>query len=86
MSDPSDRMLIEAAIAAQEQLRDTLGDEIVDGTIAALRAQLLTAPPDPSAEHERRLVTVPFMDVVDSTTRIFRDGDPEETMAIMEAA
>jgi predicted ATPase/class 3 adenylate cyclase len=86
MSDLSDRMAIEAAIEAQEQLRDSLGDEIVDVTIAALRAQLLTGSPDPSAEHERRLVTVLFMDVVDSTTRIFRDGDPEETMAIMEAA
>jgi predicted ATPase/class 3 adenylate cyclase len=83
MSDHPDRQLIEAAIAAQERLRTTLGDTIADATIAALRARLDTA--DPSVEHERRLVTVLFMDVVDST-RIFRDVDPEETMTIMDAS
>jgi class 3 adenylate cyclase/predicted ATPase len=84
MSDPSNRGLIEAAIAAQEQLRRTLGDEVVDVTIRALRAQLGPAE-DPTIEHERRLVTVLFMDVVDST-RILQGLDPEEVMVIMDSA
>jgi predicted ATPase/class 3 adenylate cyclase len=85
MADHPDRALIEAAIAAQGQLRETLGDDIVDATIEALRAQLQFVSPDSSIEHERRLVTVLFMDVVDST-RILRGIDPEETMTIMDAA
>lgn len=80
MAEHLDSELIEAAIVAQEQLRETLGDDIVDATIGALRAQLHTR-----IEHERRLVTVLFMDVVDST-RILRGIDPEETMMIMDAA
>lgn len=85
MVDHPDRAVIAAAIAAQEQLRNTLGDDIVDATIAALRARLRTETPAPSIEHERRLVTVLFMDVVDST-RIFGGFDPEDMMAIMDAA
>jgi class 3 adenylate cyclase/tetratricopeptide (TPR) repeat protein len=84
MGDPPDRELIEAAITAQEQLRDTLGDDIVDTAIAALRAQLGAAP-EISIEHERRLVTVLFMDVVDST-RILGGLDPEEMMTIVDTA
>jgi class 3 adenylate cyclase/tetratricopeptide (TPR) repeat protein len=85
MGNPSDRAKIEAAIAAQEQLRETFGDDIVDATVAALRAQLDAPPPTPSIQHERRLVTVLFMDVVDST-RIFGGLDPEEVLAIMDTA
>jgi len=77
MADLPNRILIEAA--AQEQLRETLGDDIIDATIKALRAQLRTDSPDSSIKHERRLVTVLFVDVVDST-RILRGIDPEETM------
>ena len=45
MTDPASRAQLEAAIAAQEQLRHTLGDAIVDATIGALWAQLDAAPP-----------------------------------------
>lgn len=86
MTDPASRAQLEAAIAAQEQLRHTLGDAIVDATIGALRAQLDAAPPPTAGiEHERRLVTVLFMDVVDST-RILQGIDPEEAMTIMDPA
>lgn len=85
MSDPTERPLIEAAIAAQEQLRAELGDDIVDATIAALRAKLDSPPAQAPIGHERRLVTVLFMDVVDST-RITRGLDPEEMMSIMDGA
>jgi class 3 adenylate cyclase/tetratricopeptide (TPR) repeat protein len=85
MGDESDRRVIEAAIAAQEQLRGTLGDAIVDATIAALRARVREHTADSPVEHERRLVTVLFMDVVDST-RTFVGRDPEEMMTIMDGA
>ena len=85
MSDHADPQLIEAAIAAQEQLRETLGNDIVDATIEALRSKLQATSPTSSVEHERRLVTVLFMDVVDST-RILSGIDPEETMSIMDTA
>ncbi|MGA7272408.1 MAG: adenylate/guanylate cyclase domain-containing protein, partial [Acidimicrobiia bacterium] len=85
MSGQTDRPLIEAAIAAQEELRGTVGDAVADAAISALRAQLDAVSPDRSIEHERRLVTVLFMDIVDSTL-ILRGVDPEETMSIMDAA
>ncbi len=86
MTDPVSREHLEAAIAAQEQLRDTLGDSIVDATIGALRAQLdASFPTTADIEHERRLVTVLFMDVVDST-RILQGVDPEDAMTIMDPA
>lgn len=84
-SGMTDRAQLEAAIAAQEQLRSTLGDAIVDATIGALRSQLHALEPETAIEHQRRLVTVLFMDVVDST-RILVGVDPEETLAIMDAA
>ncbi len=76
------RAQLEAAIAAQEELRPTLGDATADATIRALRAQL-----DQLAEvpHQRKLVTVLFMDVAGSTS-LMRGRDPEETMAIMDSA
>jgi class 3 adenylate cyclase/tetratricopeptide (TPR) repeat protein len=85
MTDPPVQAQLEAAIEAQEQLRGTLGDDIVDATVGALRAQLAALERDQPVQHERRLVTVLFLDVVDST-RILRGTDPEETMAIMDTA
>jgi class 3 adenylate cyclase len=85
MSEQIDPQLITAAIKAQEQLRDTLGDAVVDAAIQALRAQLPTDESPAPVEHERRLVTVLFLDVVDST-RIFGGLDPEDMMTIMDAA
>ncbi|MFN2114813.1 MAG: hypothetical protein ACK2T6_03795, partial [Anaerolineae bacterium] len=74
-----------AAIAAQEQLRGSLGDAIVDTTIAALRAQLDQIQDADRSGTRRRLATVVFVDVVGST-RLLRDLDPEEAMAVMDSA
>jgi predicted ATPase/class 3 adenylate cyclase len=80
------RQQLEQAIAAQEGLRGTLDDAIIDVTLAALRKQLaeLSAAPD-AVEQQRKLVTVLFMDIVGSTALV-RDLDPEESMAIMDTA
>lgn len=75
------RAQLRAAIEAQEGLRESLGDGIVDATIAALRAQL----PKDDVPQQRKLVTVLFMDVVGSTD-LLRGHDPEETMAVMDSA
>ena len=63
-----DRADLLRAIAAQEQLRGSLPDEIVDTAIAALRAQL-EAVSEPPAAHEarRRQATVLFADVAGFT-------------------
>jgi class 3 adenylate cyclase/tetratricopeptide (TPR) repeat protein len=79
------REQLEKAIAAQEGLRGTLDDAIVDTTIAALRRQLAELGPDPVVEQQRKQVTILFADVVDST-RLMRELDPEENLAIMDTA
>lgn len=58
------RAKIEAAIAAQEQLRSVVGDDVVEAAITALRSQLddeSTPPP------QRKLVTVLFADLAGFT-------------------
>ena len=59
-----ERQRIEQAIAAQESLRASLGDEIVDETISTLREKLahLETP-----EQQRKLVTILYTDIVGST-------------------
>ena len=42
--------LLRTAIAAQEALRPTLGDAVVDATLAALRGQLSSLRADPIVE------------------------------------
>ncbi len=80
------RQQLEQAIVAQEGLRGTLDDAIIDVTIAALRKQLAELRSAPTVvEQQRKLVTVLFMDVVNST-RLLRELDPEENMAIMDSA
>jgi class 3 adenylate cyclase len=84
--DPKfEREQLEKAIAAQEGLRGTLDDAILDTTIAALRKQLTELSPDPVAEQQRKQVTILFMDVVDST-RLMGELDPEENLVIMDTA
>ena len=84
--DPKfEREQLEKAIAAQEGLRGTLDDEILDATLAALRKQLAELSPEPVAEQQRKQVTILFMDVVDST-RLMGELDPEENLAIMDTA
>lgn len=85
MTDEERRGLVEAAIVGQESLRGALGDDIVDITIEALHRTLHDLDPRREVERERRLVTVLFVDVVEST-RIFSGVDPEETMAILDGA
>jgi class 3 adenylate cyclase len=79
------REQLEMAIAAQEGLRGTLDDAILDATLAALRKQLAELSPDPAVEQQRKQVTILFMDVVNSTS-LMRELDPEENLAIMDAA
>jgi predicted ATPase/class 3 adenylate cyclase len=77
---------LEQAIAAQEGLRGTLDDAIVDVTIAALRKQLdELGSTSVVARQQRKMLTVLFMDVV-SSTALVRELDPEENMAIMDSA
>lgn len=87
--EPEDPILkreqIEKAIAAQERLRGTFDDAILDITIAALRKQLAELNPAPVVEQKRKQVTILFMDVV-SSTRLMREVDPEENLAIMDTA
>jgi predicted ATPase/class 3 adenylate cyclase len=85
-SEPKfEREQLEKAIAAQEGLRGSLDDAILEVTIAALRKQLAELSPEPVTEQQRKQVTILFMDVVDST-RLLGALDPEENMAIMDAA
>ncbi|MFL7868007.1 MAG: adenylate/guanylate cyclase domain-containing protein [Anaerolineales bacterium] len=77
---------LEQAIAVQESLRGTIDDAIIDTTIAALRKQLaevLSIPPD--SEQQRKMVTVLFMDIVNSTQMI-QGIDPEVSMEILDVS
>jgi class 3 adenylate cyclase/tetratricopeptide (TPR) repeat protein len=77
---------LEQAIATQERLRGTIEDAIIDITIDALRKQLaeyLQASSNP--EQQRKMATVIFMDIVNSTQMI-QDMDPEESMEILDVS
>ena len=80
------RNQIEQAIAAQERLRGTIEDAIIDTTIEALRKQLAEFFPTSSdSEQQRKMATVLFMDIVNSTQMI-QDMDPEESMEILDVS
>ena len=75
---------IEQAIATQERLRGTIEDAIIDITIEALRKQLTELSSTPSdSDKQRKMATVLFMDIVNSTQMI-QDIDPEESMEILD--
>ena len=77
---------LEQAIDAQERLRGTIDDAIIDTTIAALRKQLAEILSIPSnSEQQRKMATVLFMDIVNSTQMI-QDIDPEESMEILDVS
>ncbi len=80
-----EREQLEEAIAAQEKLRGIVDDVIIDVAIDALQKQLAELSVDPVVEQQRKQVTILFMDVV-SSTRLLRDLDPEENLAIMDTA
>ena len=79
------REQLEKAIAAQEGLRGTLDDAILDATIAALRKQLAELSSEQVVVQHRKQVTILFMDIV-SSTRLMGELDPEENLAIMDTA
>jgi len=75
---------LRAAIAAFEAQRPALSDAVVEAGLAPLRERLAVLLARPATiEQQRKLATVLFMDVVDHT-RMVRDLDPEETMALMD--
>jgi class 3 adenylate cyclase/tetratricopeptide (TPR) repeat protein len=74
---------LEQAIAAQEGLRGTLNDAIVETTIAALRKQLRELEAAGRPGQQRKVATVLFMDVEDSTSMV-RELDPEDSMTLLD--
>ena len=79
----SERTELGQAIAILEAQRSSLGDAVVDTSVAALRKQLAeldAAPP----EEQRKLVTVLFADLAGWTT-ISERLDPEEVRQVQDA-
>ena len=74
------------AIAAQEVLRPTLGDAIVDATIVVLNQKLTALESElGKSEEQRKLVTILFSDIKGSTA-MAEKMDPEEWSDIMKQA
>ena len=81
-SDPNqERQQIEQAITAQESLRGTVDDSVIDATIATLNEKL--AALDASPEQQRKLATMLFIDIADHTV-LTRGMDPEDQMALID--
>jgi class 3 adenylate cyclase len=76
-----DRQGVLRAIAAQESLRGTIDDEVIDLAVAALQAQLGDDPVDAPAER-RRQATVLFADVA-GFTAMSEGVDAEVVAALM---
>jgi predicted ATPase/class 3 adenylate cyclase len=89
MSSSQQQQQLEAGIAAMENQRATLGDAVVNASVAALRTQLaaLRAGTDLAGDEAQALrqVTILFLDVVGSTALAQR-LDPEEVSAVMDGA
>ncbi|MBV9209655.1 MAG: AAA family ATPase, partial [Acidobacteria bacterium] len=79
----SEREQLEQAIVIQESLRATLGDAMVDATIAALR-QKLSALEDAPPVEQRKQATVLFGDI-SGYTAISETLDAEEVKEMMNA-
>jgi class 3 adenylate cyclase len=77
----SEREQIELAIAAQESLRGTVADTIIEASIATLREKL--AALDASPEQQRKLATILFMDIAGHTA-LTNELDPEDQMALVD--
>jgi class 3 adenylate cyclase/tetratricopeptide (TPR) repeat protein len=80
----TEREQLEQAIAAQEALRPTLGDSVVDAVIGVLRDKLAALTLQNNSE-QRKLVTILFADTV-SSTQMFETIDPEDVLEIMDGA
>jgi predicted ATPase/class 3 adenylate cyclase len=77
---------LEAAIAALESQRATLGDAVVDAGLAPMREKLAKLKSGSDApDQQRKLVTVLFADIVGST-KMGLNRDPEEILEIMDGA
>lgn len=79
----SEREQLEQAIVIQESLRTTLGDAMVDATIAALREKLGALGTEPPLE-QRKQATVLFADI-SGYTAISETLDAEEVKEMMNA-
>lgn len=73
---------LDAAIAAQEQLRGSVPDEVIDVAVAALRHHAVLAAP--SRPKQRKLITVLFADVSGSTA-LGELVDPEELSDLFDS-
>lgn len=78
-----ERASLEQAIAALELQRPVLGDQVVDTALEPLRARL-AALQQPTAEQQRKQITVLFADV-SGFTAMSEAMDPEEVSEVMNA-
>ncbi len=77
---------LEAGILALEALRGSLGDAVVDASVAGLRAKLAAATaPHSVGSQSLRQVSILFLDVVGSTL-LARQLDPEAIGAVTDDA
>ena len=73
------------AITALEAQRPLLGDQVVDAALASLHEKLINLEQSQPAGQLRRLVTVFFLDIVNST--LMSQGlEPEEVLEVMGGA
>jgi len=75
-----ERTRLEQAIEAQESLRGTLDDEVIDAAIEAMKKQIADHE---APEQQRKLVTILYADIVGSTN-IVKHLDPEDALEIMD--
>ncbi len=78
------REKLEQAIAAQESLRATLGNAVVDVTIAALKRQIEALEPKQSTNQQRKYVPVLFAGI-SGFTAMSETMDAEEASEAMNA-
>jgi len=78
--------IIHDAIAAQERLRGTVADAVIDMTIAILQKELdEILSRSHMVEQQRKMMTVLFLDVVNSTQMI-QGMDPEDSMEVLDVS
>ncbi len=86
MSDSAKYQELKAAIAGLEAQRSTLGDQVLEPALAALRAQLaaLDQAKAGAASEERKVVTIVFADIA-GFTALSETMDAEDVRALMNA-